>query len=79
MCGRAYSPRFLYMWPNAKISVMGGAQAAGVLSEVASRGKKWSQKEKTDFENTIIEQFNKEGSPYFSSARYDINFVSAFC
>lgn len=70
MCGRAYSPRFLYMWPNAKISVMGGAQAAGVLSEVASKGKKWSQKEKNDFESNIIKQFNKEGSPYFSSARY---------
>ncbi|KAG5885362.1 hypothetical protein JTB14_035166 [Gonioctena quinquepunctata] len=69
MCGRAYSPRFLYMWPNAKISVMGGPQAAGVLSQVASRGKSWSEQEKKDFEKPIIERFEKEGSPYFSSAR----------
>ncbi|CAH1117341.1 unnamed protein product [Phaedon cochleariae] len=69
MCGRAYSPRFLYMWPNAKIAVMGGPQAAGVLSQVASRGKNWSQQQKEDFERPIIEQFNKEASPYFSSAR----------
>ncbi|KAJ8925680.1 hypothetical protein NQ315_009527 [Exocentrus adspersus] len=66
---RAYSPRFLYMWPNAKISVMGGAQAAGVLSEVAGSGKKWSQQQKSDFEKTIIDKFNEEGSPYFSTAR----------
>ncbi|XP_044263277.1 probable methylcrotonoyl-CoA carboxylase beta chain, mitochondrial [Tribolium madens] len=69
MCGRSYSPRFLYMWPNARISVMGGRQAAGVLSQVQSRGKNWSQKEKDDFEAPIIEQFEREGSPYFSSAR----------
>ncbi|EFA07129.2 putative methylcrotonoyl-CoA carboxylase beta chain, mitochondrial-like Protein [Tribolium castaneum] len=69
MCGRSYSPRFLYMWPNARISVMGGRQAAGVLSQVQSKGKNWTQKEKDDFEAPIIEQFEREGSPYFSSAR----------
>lgn len=69
MCGRAYSPRFLYMWPNARISVMGGQQAAGVLSQVASKGKSWSKEEKSKFEKPIIEQFDKEGSAYFSSAR----------
>ncbi|RZC40955.1 methylcrotonoyl-CoA carboxylase beta chain, mitochondrial, partial [Asbolus verrucosus] len=69
MCGRAYSPRFLYMWPNARISVMGGRQAAGVLSQVFSKGKQWSQKEKDEYEAPIIEQFEREGSPYFSSAR----------
>jgi 3-methylcrotonyl-CoA carboxylase beta subunit len=69
MCGRSYSPRFLYMWPNARISVMGGRQAAGVLSHVSSRGKQWTQKEKDDFEAPIVEQFEREGSPYFSSAR----------
>ncbi|XP_023014812.2 methylcrotonyl-CoA carboxylase subunit 2 [Leptinotarsa decemlineata] len=69
MCGRAYSPRFLYMWPNAKISVMGGPQAAGVLSQVASHGKSWSEQQKKEFEKPIIEMFDKEGSPYFSSAR----------
>jgi len=71
MCGRSYSPRFLYMWPNARISVMGGAQAAGVLSQVAmnARGQKWTQKETDDFEKPIKEQFEREASPYYSSAR----------
>lgn len=72
MCGRSYSPRFLYMWPNARISVMGGQQAAGVLSQVAikSKGDKWTQKEIDEFEKPIIDKFEAEGSPYFSSARY---------
>lgn len=71
MCGRAYSPRFLYMWPNSRIAVMGGPQAAGVLSQVASKtkGKSWTQKDIEDFERPIIEKFDKESSPYFSSAR----------
>ncbi|GJQ86743.1 hypothetical protein Trydic_g5543 [Trypoxylus dichotomus] len=71
MCGRAYSPRFLYMWPNAKISVMGGQQAAGVLSQVAikSKNKKWSKEDVEEFERPIIDQFDKESSAYFSSAR----------
>ncbi|KAJ8947287.1 hypothetical protein NQ318_014184 [Aromia moschata] len=65
MCGRAYSPRFLFMWPNAKISVMGGPQAAGVLSDVASKGKQWSDKERDDFRKSIIDKFDREGSPLF--------------
>ncbi|XP_018332924.1 probable methylcrotonoyl-CoA carboxylase beta chain, mitochondrial [Agrilus planipennis] len=68
MCGRPYSPRFLYMWPNAKISIMGGAQAADVLSQVSSRNKK-TAKEQELFKNEIIQKFEREGSPYFSSAR----------
>ncbi|KRT82189.1 hypothetical protein AMK59_3028, partial [Oryctes borbonicus] len=71
MCGRAYSPRFLYMWPNAKISVMGGQQAAGVLSQVAikSKNKNWTKEDVEQFERPIIEQFDRESSAYFSSAR----------
>ncbi|CAG9860074.1 unnamed protein product [Phyllotreta striolata] len=69
MCGRAYSPRFLYMWPNARISVMGGPQAAGVLSQVAGQGKEWSNEKKREFEKPIIEKFEKEASPYYSTAR----------
>lgn len=76
MCGRAYSPRFLYMWPNARISVMGGPQAAGVLSQVASKHKKWTQQEKEDFEAPIIAKFETEGSPYYSSARYHNNIIN---
>lgn len=70
MCGRAYSPRFLYIWPNARISVMGGPQAAGVLSQVALRGKQATPKEIEEFEKPIIEQFERESSPYYSSARF---------
>lgn len=69
MCGRAYSPRFLYMWPNARIAVMGGPQAAGVLSQVALKGKPSNSKEVEEFERPIIEQFERESSPYFSTAR----------
>lgn len=57
------------MWPNAKISVMGGPQAAGVLSQIASHGKEWTDKQKNEFEKPIIEKFDKEASPYYSSAR----------
>ncbi|ETO17827.1 3-methylcrotonoyl-CoA carboxylase beta subunit [Reticulomyxa filosa] len=67
MCGRAYSPQFLYMWPNSRISVMGGAQAAYVLAEVNK--KKAGSKEREDFEKTIQSQYEKEGHPYYSSAR----------
>ncbi|XP_050311881.1 probable methylcrotonoyl-CoA carboxylase beta chain, mitochondrial [Anthonomus grandis grandis] len=67
MCGRAYSPRFLYMWPNARISVMGGPQAAGVLSQVAN--KQWKEGEQESFEQKIVDKFDREGSPYFSTAR----------
>lgn len=74
MCGRAYSPRFLYMWPNSRISVMGGTQAANVLAQITSDQRKRAGKEFTEAEANklrapIIETFEKEGSPYFSSAR----------
>ena len=66
MCGRAYSPRQLWMWPNARISVMGGPQAAGVLSTV--RGD-MSPEEKAAFEAPILEKYEREGNPYYSTAR----------
>jgi acetyl-CoA carboxylase carboxyltransferase component len=74
MCGRAYQPRFLWMWPNTRISVMGGEQAAGVLSQVKreqleASGKKLSPEDLAKIENPILEQFEREGSPYYSSAR----------
>jgi 3-methylcrotonyl-CoA carboxylase beta subunit len=65
MCGRAYDPRFLYMWPNSRISVMGGEQAASVLSQV--RGDKQGDVE--EFKNKIRAKYEHEGSPYYSSAR----------
>tara|TARA_A100001011_G_scaffold397925_1_gene500544 strand:+ start:294 stop:1898 length:1605 start_codon:yes stop_codon:yes gene_type:complete len=74
MCGRAYSPRFLFSWPNSKISVMGGEIAAKVLSSVKEAqykklGKKWEQINKVKFNKEIIDQFDYEGSPYYASAR----------
>jgi acetyl-CoA carboxylase carboxyltransferase component len=66
MCGRGYSPRQLWMWPNARISVMGGQQAASVLSTVKGE---MSVEEKTAFEAPILEKYEREGSPYYSSAR----------
>ncbi len=74
MCGRAYDPRFLWMWPNAKISVMGGEQAAAVLATVKrdgmeARGEEWSADDEADFRAPIREQFDAQGSPYYSSAR----------
>jgi acetyl-CoA carboxylase carboxyltransferase component len=66
MCGRAYSPRQLWMWPNARISVMGGAQAARVLSTV--RGD-MDEAERDAFEAPILETYDREGSPYYSTAR----------
>src|SRR5579872_6143238 len=66
MCGRAYSPRQLWMWPNARISVMGGPQAASVLSTV--KGEMTAQ-EKAEFEKPILEKYEHEGSPYYSTAR----------
>ncbi|XP_012541144.1 methylcrotonoyl-CoA carboxylase beta chain, mitochondrial isoform X2 [Monomorium pharaonis] len=74
MCGRSYSPRFLYSWPNARISVMGGEQAASVLAQItrdqrAREGKQWTREEEENLKNPIIQQFEKEGSPYYSSAR----------
>lgn len=74
MCGRAYSPRFLWMWPNARISVMGGEQAASVLATVRrdgieSRGGAWSADEEAAFRKPILEQYEHQGHPYFASAR----------
>uniref|UniRef100_T1J4J5 Probable methylcrotonoyl-CoA carboxylase beta chain, mitochondrial n=1 Tax=Strigamia maritima TaxID=126957 RepID=T1J4J5_STRMM len=74
MCGRAYSPRFVFMWPNARISVMGGEQAANVLAQITREqkrreGKEWSDGEERALRDPIIKRFEAEGSPYFSSAR----------
>lgn len=74
MCGRSYSPRFLWMWPNARISVMGGEQAASVLATVRrdgieASGKKWSKKDEENFKKPIREQYEHQGHPYYSSAR----------
>lgn len=74
MCGRAFDPRFLFMWPNARISVMGGEQAANVLSTVKieqlqSQGKTLGAEEIAAIQRPIQEQYEREGSPYFSSAR----------
>ena len=74
MCGRAYSPRFLYMWPNARISVMGGEQAAGVLvsldiKKLEKQGKTVTPEMIEEMKRPIIERYEREGHPYFSSAR----------
>ncbi len=74
MCGRAYSPRMLFMWPNARISVMGGEQAASVLATVKrdgieARGGKWSADEEAAFKAPIREQYEHEGHPYYATAR----------
>ncbi len=74
MCGRAYQPRQLWMWPNARISVMGGEQAATVLATVKRqqlerRGESWSDAEETDFRAPILEKYEREGHPYYSTAR----------
>ena len=74
MCGRAYDPRFLWMWPNARISVMGGEQAAGVLTTVkrdqlARDGKTLSEQEEQEIRGPILEKYDQEGSPYYSTAR----------
>src|SRR5437867_7477688 len=74
MCGRAYQPRFLFMWPNSRISVMGGEQAASVLAQVKqaqleAAGKKLSAEEERAFKQPILDQYESEGSPYYSTAR----------
>lgn len=75
MCGRAFEPRFLWMWPNAKISVMGGPQAAGVLTTVKQDGlrfkkqKEMSADEVKEFQKPILDKYEKEGSAYYSTAR----------
>ena len=69
MCGRAYSPRLMFMWPNARISVMGGEQAASVLASVHRDREKWSEADKEAFMKPIREKYEHEGHPYFASAR----------
>ena len=74
MCGRAYDPRFLWMWPNARISVMGGAQAANVLAQIrresaSGKGASWSTDDEHAFKTAIRAQYEEQGSPYYSTAR----------
>ncbi|MBR7837764.1 methylcrotonoyl-CoA carboxylase [Actinospica durhamensis] len=74
MCGRGYDPRFLWMWPNARISVMGGEQAATVLATVRregleARGEQWSAEDEEAFRKPIRDQYETQGSPYYSTAR----------
>ncbi|MFQ5564058.1 MAG: carboxyl transferase domain-containing protein [Parvularculaceae bacterium] len=74
MCGRAYGPRFMWMWPNARISVMGGEQAASVLATVKrdgleAKGEEWSAEDEEEFRNKIRADYDRQGSPYYSSAR----------
>jgi 3-methylcrotonyl-CoA carboxylase beta subunit len=74
MCGRAYSPRFLWMWPNARISVMGGEQAASVLAQVkrdnmALRGEDWPADDETAFKAPVRAQYETQGHPYYATAR----------
>ncbi len=74
MCGRAYSPRFLWLWPNARVSVMGGEQAAMVLSQVRrdgieAKGETWSAEDEEEFRKPIRAQYEKQGNPYYATAR----------
>lgn len=74
MCGRAYDPRFMFMWPNSRISVMGGEQAAGVLATVKRDqkervGEAWSQEAENEFKQPIIDTYEEQGHPYYASAR----------
>lgn len=74
MCGRAYSPRFLWLWPGARVSVMGGPQAASVLStvrreQIEARGEEWSAEDEAAFQAPIRAQYEQQGSPYYSTAR----------
>ena len=74
MCGRAYSPRFLWMWPASRISVMGGAQASSVLAtvkreQIEGRGEEWSADAEAEFKAPIKDQYESQGSPYYSTAR----------
>jgi len=74
MCGRAYSPRFLWMWPNARISVMGGEQAANVLARVRrdaleGQGQEWSAEQEAAFTAPIRAQYERQGHPYYATAR----------
>lgn len=74
MCGRAYDPRFIFMWPNARISVMGGEQAASVLTtikrdQLARKNKPWSAEQEEEFRQPILDTYQRQGHPYYASAR----------
>jgi len=69
MCGRAYSPRFLFSWPNSRISVMGGEQAASVLATVHRDAEKWTPEEAEKFKTPIRQKYEEEGDPYYATAR----------
>lgn len=74
MCGRAYDPRLLFMWPNARISVMGGEQAAGVLAQIKrdqkeSNSEAWTSDEEAQFKRPILDTYEQQGHPYYASAR----------
>jgi 3-methylcrotonyl-CoA carboxylase beta subunit len=74
MCGRAYDPRFLWTWPNSRISVMGGEQAAQVLAQVrgdgmAAKGQSWTEEERKAFMDPIRAQYETQGHPYYATAR----------
>ena len=74
MCGRAYDPRFMFMWPNARISVMGGEQAASVLTQVKQasmkkKGQQWSEDEARQFQSDMTEQYEQMAQPWYASAR----------
>ena len=74
MCGRAYGGRFLWMWPNARISVMGGEQAASVLATVRrdgieAKGGEWSAEDEESFKAPICQQYEDQGNPYYATAR----------
>jgi 3-methylcrotonyl-CoA carboxylase beta subunit len=74
MCGRAYNPRFLWTWPNSRISVMGGEQAANVLARVRrdaleAQGKSWSREDEEEFKTPIQNQYEEQGNPYYATAR----------
>lgn len=74
MCGRAYSPRFMFMWPNSRISVMGGEQAASVLATIQrdnkeKKGIEWTKEEEDQFKKPIIDKYEEEGNPLYSTSR----------
>lgn len=74
MCGRSYDPRFLFMWPNARISIMGGEQAAGVLAQIKRdqydrEGESWSEEAEAEFKQPILDNYEEQGHPYYASAR----------
>ncbi|MFT5692860.1 MAG: 3-methylcrotonyl-CoA carboxylase beta subunit [Oceanicoccus sp.] len=74
MCGRAYDPRFMFMWPNARISVMGGEQAAGVMAQLKrdqleAQDQQWSAEDEAEFKQPILDTYENQGHPYYASAR----------